>query len=618
MLIVIDTLRGDRLGSTGYPTAHTPHLDALAGRGVLFANAVTTVPVTLPAVTSLITGLYPMHHGVRDNGYFALADDEVTLAEKFREKGWRTSAVVGSAVLARDRNLDQGFETYDDAFEDAYPIYDPSLEPLRESMVGNRRRADRVTDLALNRIAAMGDEPFFLFLHYFDVHMHYDPPPRFADMHDHPYDGEVSFVDDEIGRLLQTLKTRDDVMVAVVADHGESQMEHGEPQHGFLLYQSTLHIPVILAGPGIPEGIVREDPVSLVDLEPTISEMFELPEGGGERDGVALGWVDSPGGPRLLYAETLRTLISYEWSPLRALRRGDWKYIEAADDVDTGELYDVAADPGETAAVVDPDRSEEMSRALAAMVSDDDPEALFLRVRKRVDPERTELLASLGYVDGVEGEPHTPPAPRAHPRDALPGWVARQNATAFMRYGANILDRGHPRRALAVFDSVLVLTPDNSDAYYLRGLTHRELDETAAAIADFRAAIQREPEHVEALSELADLMVKRGERAEAHRFWRRVFEIDEQDTDALEFLSDWHLGRDEPDEALPFLRRLAALDPGRPEIRLGLGLAAQRAGMEEEALEALERYIEMEPEGSRSDVIRTWLQNAEPHDPEAP
>jgi len=195
VLIVIDTLRGDRLGSVGYSPAHTPTLDSLAAVGTQFRAASTPVPLTLPAMASLLTGRYPFHHGARDNDRFALPDGELTLAERFREAGFRTAAVVGSAVLAEDRGLHQGFESYDDDFQGNYPVYTPSLQVLAAEFSRTQRRADVVTDLALKRAQAMGTDPYFLLVHYFDVHMYYDPPPAFAALHPgRPYDGEVSFV----------------------------------------------------------------------------------------------------------------------------------------------------------------------------------------------------------------------------------------------------------------------------------------------------------------------------------------------------------------------------------------------------------------------------------------
>jgi hypothetical protein len=215
----------------------------------------TTVPVTLPAVTSLLTGRLPPHHGVRDNDRFVLDPAEETLAERFQAAGWRTGAVLGSAILARDRGLAQGFDTYDDTFADPFPVYDPTLLPLAGELSKSQRRADVVTNRALTLVKSFGPAPYFLFVHYFDAHMFYDPPPGHAALHPgRPYDGEISFVDAEIGRLLRGIGPRRDALVVVVSDHGEANGDHGEPQHGFLLYQATLRVAALASGAGVPAG----------------------------------------------------------------------------------------------------------------------------------------------------------------------------------------------------------------------------------------------------------------------------------------------------------------------------------------------------------------------------
>jgi arylsulfatase A-like enzyme len=395
LLIVIDTLRGDRLGRSGYTEAVTPTLDSLAANGVFFTDAMTTAPVTLPAVSSLLTGRYPHHHSVRDNDRFVLPASETTLAERFRSAGWKTGAILASAVLAKDRGLDQGFDVYDDEFSPPYPVWDPTLRPIAEHLAATQRRADRVTDRALELAASFGSNPWFLMVHYFDPHMHYDPPPRFRELHPRrPYDGEISFVDAEIGRLLATLDRRDDILVVVVSDHGESNDEHGEPQHGFLLYQSTLRVAALASGPGVPHGLVRSDLVSLIDIEPTLARALDLPSAGApRRDGRALRWDRPAARPASAYAETLRPLVSYGWSELRALRRGDHKWIEGAG---RGELYDVVRDPGEQVDLGERDPAEELAGELARLVDGDDPEAVLRQAHGRPEPERTALLEGLG------------------------------------------------------------------------------------------------------------------------------------------------------------------------------------------------------------------------------
>ena len=342
LLIVVDTMRADHLGSYGYTAAHTPVMDALADTGLRFAQGMTPAPVTLPAVSSILTGRYPFHHSVRDNDQRRLPGAETTLAELFSHQGYRTGAVVASAVLAADWGLSQGFEHYDDGFAGPYPIYNPALAVFAEDFAQDRRRADTVTKRTADLIKSFGRAPFFVMAHYFDPHSYYDPPPR----HDrgHAYDGEISFVDEQIGLLLESLPDPENTLVVLVADHGEGLHEHGESEHGFLLYQTTVHVPIIVRGPGVPAGEVVTDPVSLVDVFPTVASWFALPPPDSRLDGqvwdIRTGAVPDN---RDLYAETMRPLLSYHWSELRTLRRGSWKWISG----DPQELYDVGNDPQE-------------------------------------------------------------------------------------------------------------------------------------------------------------------------------------------------------------------------------------------------------------------------------
>ncbi len=605
VLIVIDTLRGDRLGSYGYAPAVTPTLDSLAAAGTRFADAMTPVPVTLPAVSSILTGRLPFHHGVRDNDAFVLQPDQTTLAERFRDRGWRTGAVVASAVLNPDRGLDRGFKTYDADFHGPYPVYDPVYHKEAPEFAATRRRADTVTDLALKELTRFGDRKFFLFVHYFDVHMVYDPPPAYAAMHPgSPYDGEISFVDAEIGRLLAEVRKRAGVLVVVTADHGESQGEHGEPQHGFLLYQSTLHVPLIATGPGVPEGAVRNDLVSLVDLEPTLARTFRLADGGPPPDGRTLAWNRPDPDPPIEYAETFRTRVSYRWKELRAARLGGWKLVRGNED----RFYDLAADPGEVHPVADAPEADRLRRFLDAITETDPPDAVLARAAGGADPERREMLRSLGYVGATDAGPATDAAV-PDPEDELPRWTRLQVSKTLLLRAQTLLEAGKAGPGTALLDSVLTRNPDLAEAWYVRGLARERLaGDTAGARADFRACLARDPRHIEAHRELALLAEASGGDAEARKEWEAVHELDAADPAALTHLADWHLHHGEPGAALPFLRALADQRPDDPAVRFNLGLAAQRAGRPEEAEEHFRAYLKLAPEGETADEVRKLLE----------
>jgi len=564
VLVVIDTLRADHVGTYGYADATTPTLDALAARGLVYTDAMTPQPVTLPAVTSLLTGRWPHHHGVRDNAGFTLDDTAATLATAFAARGWRTGAVVGSAVLRRETGIARGFEIFDDHFGGTYPVHDPAYAALAPQMAADRRRATEVTDRALDVAREFGDDPAFLLVHYFDVHAYYDPPPAFAARHPgRPYDGEIAYVDHELGRLLEGLRDRDP-WVVVVADHGEGLHEHGEAEHGFLLYQSTLHVPVILAGPGIPAGARRDQAVSLVDVAPTLAARFGLEL---TSDGTA--WTGDAPADRILHAETFRTLLSYDWSELRALRRGDHKYIHGPRD----EAFDLAADPHERSPIPpDPDLVAAMRDHVAS-----DPTQGVVDGMRGVDAERAAQLAALGYVTG--GSSLSPDRP--HPADMLPAWTRRQQDRALLRDVAMRLEAGDASGARELLAPLLTRDDPPAGAFHLRGLLHERQGRPREALADMELALERDPRYAPALRSVVEARLRAGDL----------------------------------EGAMPLLHRWVEVEPDSPVAHFNLGLAAQRRADAATARRHLERFLELAPRDARAPAVRRALDQLPPDRP---
>jgi choline-sulfatase len=387
VLLTLDTTRTDRLGTYGGPAGATPALDALAARGTTFEQAVAQVPLTRPSHATIVTGLLPHRHGVWSNGPYRLEDRFDTLAERFRSAGWQTAAVVGSFVLARSFGLEQGFDLFDDELPDVQGA-DPE------------RPAGAVVDRALRWMAESRlAPPFALWLHFYDPHEPYAPPEpfrgRFAG---DPYTAEVSAMDAAIGRLTAELARRgwlEETLIVAVGDHAEALGEHGEATHGYLVYESTLRVPLIMAGPGIPAGARVRGPVGLVDLMPTLVEAFGLARPGGVTDGGSLwkGITRSQVLPRPVLFEHRSVWNQFGWAPLTGLRSGSWKLIDAP----VPELFDLEADPQETQnlAAAQPDRlerlrSEWQRRASRLESLEHRPQAL--------SPEAEERLSALGYV----------------------------------------------------------------------------------------------------------------------------------------------------------------------------------------------------------------------------
>ena len=341
VLITLDTARADRLSPYGFGDVAMPALERLAREGVVFDQATTVAPLTLPAHTSLLTGLLPPRHGVRENASAPLSNDHVTLAEILAARGFRTGAFVGSAILNADRGLGQGFQEYGNVSRDSL-AQPPSLGG------GAQRRGAAVMDDAIRWLRKVGDSPFFLWTHLYDPHRPYQAPEPFASRHD-PYVAEIAYADSQIGRLLHALDERallDRVIVIVTADHGESLGEHREMDHGIFLYESVLRVPLIVRAPGVAPRRVA-DLVRLTDVMPTVLDLLRLPL--PALDGTSL--VDvmrGHGGPELeAYAESLYP-ERHGWAPLFSLRSDRFKFIDAP----RPELYDLRLDPFEERNIV--------------------------------------------------------------------------------------------------------------------------------------------------------------------------------------------------------------------------------------------------------------------------
>jgi arylsulfatase A-like enzyme len=381
IIITLDTTRADVLAAYGGVNVETPALDRLAREGIVFDQATTTVPLTLPAHTSLLTGLLPQHHGVRDNTDPALDRKYETLAEALHSTGVRTAGFISSAVLGSRRGLAQGFDKYSEG-----QTVSPRL----------RRPANLVVDEAIQWIDAQRGVPFFAWLHLYDAHAPYTRPEPYRTMYeDVPYLGAIAFMDAQIRRLLTELEQQhllDRTLIVVASDHGESLGDHGEDGHGMLLYQSTMRVPLIVRMPGITPKRVTE-PVRLVDVMPTVLDAFGV--AASARDGVSLLPAMTGSAADLdleVYSESLYPR-RFGWSEIRALRSGRFKFVAGP----LPELYDLDTDPGEQRNIYAERRSlaSAMSARLAAFVRSDVP----VRSSRNPDSESGERLAALGYVN---------------------------------------------------------------------------------------------------------------------------------------------------------------------------------------------------------------------------
>jgi len=405
VLITLDTTRADYLSAYGFMDVSMPHLDRLGREGVIFDQASSVAPLTLPAHTSLFTGLFPPRHGVRTNGDEPLAARHTTLAELLREQGFRTAAFVGSTVLDANRGLSQGFERYGAV----PPNDDPTAAP-------GQRRADGVVTDAIRWLDCVSGSRFFLWTHLYDPHRPYDPPEPFRSLYaGSPYLGEIAFADAQIGRLLAALeryRVLDRTIVVVAGDHGESLGDHDERDHGIFVYESVLRVPLIIRAPALPPRRVATV-VRLVDVMPTILDMLDL--AAPAIDGRSLVGVMTRDGPhpdRDAYAESVYPRL-LGWSPLRSLRAGRFKLIEAP----RPELYDLLLDPFEKRNLHDQRRTlaASLESRLAALAGRD---GLSRGKAAFVPAELQRRLAALGYIASAR-EPGSSEAALPDPKDCI-------------------------------------------------------------------------------------------------------------------------------------------------------------------------------------------------------
>lgn len=409
VVITLDTTRADRIGCYGYDGGTTPNLDRFAEQSVLFEQAVSQVPTTLPSHSTMFTGLYPQDHGVRRNMIFRLGPEVQTLAEMLSAQGFATAGFPATFILGENFGIGQGFDHYEEP---------PGMGGAVADSV--YRRAGDGVDLALEWLDGKADEPLFLWLHLYDPHAPYRPPFPYSNRFEgKPYEGEIAYADAEVGRLLAELEGDgrwDETLVVIAGDHGEGLHDHGERHHSFLLYETTQRVPLLIRAPGVGARRIGE-PVALADLMPTVLDLAggQLPEG---LRGISLRpAIEGEELPRRdLYFETLCGALNYGWAELRGIRFGSWKLIDSS----TPELYDLRSDPGEESnlAALETERVEEM-RGLLAEISE--PLTAGTTAVEAFDPvmdaETEAMLASLGYVGSASGGSSGSDAP--HPLEMI-------------------------------------------------------------------------------------------------------------------------------------------------------------------------------------------------------
>lgn len=544
LLVTMDTTRADAIGPA------TPSFNALAARGRRYAQAYAPVPQTLPAHASMMTGLYPGGHGVRENGRF-LEPTHPLLAERLKERGYRTAAFISAFALARRFGLGRGFDVYDEDF----------------GKDGAERDAKKTTDRALSWLSASAAQPAFLWVHYYDPHYPYAPPEPFKSAHAaQPYAGEVAFMDEQIGRLAREFERRAPGRHAMilVADHGEGLGEHGEQQHGNLLYQSTMHVPMVLVAPGVAPG-TSAAPVSTRRIFHTVLDLAGMDATqslrGNEVEPVIAG-------------EAMKPFLDYGWQPQVMAVEGRMKTIHARQ----VETYDVIADPRETRNL---GPQAEMSRAVRATLRDYPlPVQGVAAAETPATEEDRKKLASLGYV-----------ASTARPviRHDAPRPIEMVKLFPILDEAASLFVNERYAAAIPLLRQILEADPHNLDAALRLATAHSTLGQDAPALEGFARAQAIAPDSADVRTYLALHLAKGDQWERAVPMLERIVTETPNKVPALEALALVRERQGRLEDAVAVRQKLYALRAPNAAELVATGNLAMQTGQTAIAIESFER-----------------------------
>ncbi len=590
VVVTIDTLRADHVGCYRYKSIQTPNIDGLAHEGVRFTHAFSPVPITLPAHSALFTGTYPMATGMHDFSGNKLPPSAITLAKVLRDHGYTTAAFIGSAVLDSRFGLNQGFDTYFDHFD-----FSRLLETNLDQM---ERRGDLVMDEALSWLKRVPPQPFFLWVHLYDPHHPYTPPePYLSRYRERPYDGEIAFDDAQLGRLLTFLKGQgifQKALFVLAGDHGEGLGEHGEKTHGFFIYNSTLHVPLIIKVPGVPARVV-EDETSLVDVMPTILQILKIPVPPTVQGRGLLSQIQgrAASASSNLYAESYLPLLHFRWNQLRSLQVRGMKYIDAP----RPEIYDTRADPGELKNLYSSRGSigNEMRDRLNSLIRRLTPTTgTASGERELTDPALLERLKSLGYVAVSAGTfVDAGGKPLPDPKERIQIYELVSEALADSQHG-------HYSESLAKLQEAEKTESNSLTIHYLTALNYYRLRDYRRAIERFKAALSVDPKFALAAFYLGVAQVQTNDIDGATISFERAFELDPTNFTAAFDLGAAYLRKNRVDDALRKFQQAVEINPQYAQAYGALGELYLYLKRPEDAAHALERAVELAPRASKA------------------
>ncbi len=545
----------------------------------------------------MLTGTYPMRSGMHDFSANKLNPEQPTLASVLKQAGYATGAVVAAAVLDSRFGLNHGFDFYYDHFEFSR-LDEKNLDEMERS--GNE-----VTDLTLDWLgktflAKSAPQKFFLWMHLYDPHFPYNPPePYKHEYADRPYDGEIAFADAQVGRLVRYLKEKgiyDNTVIVLAGDHGESLGEHGEKTHGFFIYNATMHVPLIIRVPGSPGGRTVADPVSLVDLMPTMlgAVGVEVP---AEVQGKSLlarvrgDEAQAADRERSVYGETFLPRIHFNWSELRGAENTKYHFIDAP----KPELYDLAKDPGETHNLLGEKKAvaEEMRAKLAAIIRDYGA-GKELAEKTGLDPALMERLKSLGYAafsGGGDSDRDLTISGRGlpDPKDRIEAYEEFSDAMAASQHGRY-------EESIEKLKSMIKTEPNSVPAHYMQGLNYYRLKRFPEAVQELEKTVQLSPDYALAVFNLGMAQAHAGEIDAAIATLQRALELDGSNFEAAFNLGVAYLQKRDLESAAGAFRKSVTANPEFARGHRALGETLLYQGKLDDAIAELRRAVEIAPD----------------------
>jgi len=654
LLITIDTLRADHLGCYGDSQVETPRIDRLAKEGVLFTQAFTAVPITLPSHVSIFTGNYPPSHGVRNNGTFILDPSATTLTEVLQQNGYRTGAVVSSYTLDSSFGLDQGFEFYDDDF---------SQNQSGPSILHNERIGKETTQRALQWLDQHHQEKFFLWLHYFDPHADYNPPEPFGTKYrKNPYDGEIAYTDQCLGEVLDKLDQLhllDQTMIVLTADHGEGLGEHKERTHAFFIYDSTLRVPLIFRYPArFPSRRTVKSLVRTIDIMPTILEAMNVPmsmpvsmaEGDGAAgNGKGGNGESGNGAERLkvqgvslysaatidqevlnleLYAESLYPRFNHNLSPLFGLRTKEWKYVQAPKpelyelQKDPAEMHNLLADqsgqPGQPGQVGQPGQSEPQGQPKQPGQEEKlrgQEEKLKVRLSElqksiadfhagsatqtQLGIEQRKRLQSLGYVwnsnMGNSNMGNNNVGTDEGKGKTLPDPKDFVAIVDQADVGLSCYAKGQLAEAAEIFQNVLKVNPSDTSTHFMMGLVYEKQQKADMAIKEYQETVRLDPTYFDAHRQLGALYAQGGDLDRGVTELQEARRLNPNNKEVRNLLGGLYIWKQKFEEAEAEIQKALTLDPNFADAHFNMGLLYSKKKALGSALNEFQTALRIKP-----------------------